>query len=242
MKAQLVTAAAVLALLAPTLARAQTLSSSPSTSGEKQYFERGVPAPAQAFELTVGTGYTQPFGMLRSGVGMPSVAKAGIGVEVSGGYRIDPHWGISLGGQYQELTPEVLDATRGVSATLAVQYHIVPMTRLDPWLELGSGYRALWAVPGNNLPIAMNHGVQLARARLGFDVRLSPDVALAPVIGADVTTFLWENVGGSNTAISDPTLSTFVFAGVQGRVDVGGTKVGSASTTSAPSTNALYEY
>lgn len=233
MKPQLVMASAALVPLVPALAHAQ-MTSAPSTSGETRYLQHGVPAPAEAFELTVGTGYTQPFGMLRSGVGMPSVAKAGIGVDLGAGYRIDPHWGISLGGQYQELTPEQLDATRGVAATLAVQYHIAPMIRLDPWIELGAGYRALWALPGNDLPTAVNHGFQLARARVGFDVRVSPDVALAPVIGADLTTFLWENVGGSTTAVADPTLSTFVFAGVQGRVDIGGTDVGRTTTTSAP--------
>jgi hypothetical protein len=227
MKPHLVTAAAVLALAVPALARAQG-------TGERTYLQHGVPAPSQAFELTVGTGYTQPFGMLRSGVGMPSVAKAGIGVDVAGGYRIDPHWGLSIGGQYQELTPEQLDATRGVAATVAVQYHIEPNTRLDPWLELGTGYRALWAVPANNAPIALNHGFQLARARVGFDVRVSPDIAFAPVIGADLTTFLWEDVGGTNRAIGSPAVSTFVFAGVQGRVDIGGTHVGQTTTTSAP--------
>lgn len=229
MKPYLVTASAVLALLVPALARAQGT----TATGEKTYFQHGVPAPSQAFELTVGTGYTQPFGMLRSGVGMPSVAKAGIGVDVAAGYRIDPHWGVSIGGQYQELTPEQVDATRGASATLAAQYHLAPTIRLDPWIELGVGYRGLWAVP-QNAPIALNHGFQLARARVGFDVRVSEDIALAPVIGADLTTFLWEDVGGTNRAVPDPAVSTFVFAGVQGRVDMGGTKVGQTTTTSAP--------
>jgi hypothetical protein len=227
MKAQLVTAAAVLVMLVPTLARAQQ-----TETGEKTYFQQGVPAPSQALELTVGTGYTQPFGMLRSGVGMPQVAKAGIGVDVAGGYRIDPHWGISLGGQYQELTPERVDATRGVAATIAAQYHIAPMTRLDPFVELGTGYRALWQVPGNNQAQVLNHGLQLARLRAGFDVRLSPDIAVAPVIGADANLFLWQDSAGQNVAISNPAVNTFVFAGVQGRLDVGGTKVGQSTTTS----------
>lgn len=55
-----------------------------------------------------------------------------------------------------------------------------------------------------------------------------------PVIGADATTFLWQDVGGNNTAIGSPAVSTFVFAGVQGRRDFGGTKVGTTSVTSAP--------
>jgi hypothetical protein len=234
MRAHLVSVAALLAVGAPTLARAQGVTTSAtSMNAERGYFQHRVPAPAEALELTVGTGYTQPFGMLQSGVGFPSVAKAGIGVELGAGYRITPHWGLLLGGQYQELTPEQLDAVRGLTFTAAVQYHIAPLTRIDPWVELGSGYRMLWAVPFENAPTALDHGLQLARARVGFDVRVSPDFAFAPVVGADLTTFLWEDAG-SNRALPSPTVSTFVFAGVQARIDVGGTNVGETITTSAP--------
>jgi hypothetical protein len=228
MKPHLVTAAAALAaLLVPALANAQM--------GERTYVEQGVPAPSQALELTVGTGYTQPFGLLRQGVGMPSVARAGIGVDAALGYRIDPHWAVSFGGQYQELSPETASGTRGVAATMALGYHIAPQTRLDPFIELGAGYRALWIVPQPSLqaPTALEHGFQLARARAGIDLRLSEDIAVAPVIGADATVFLWEDLGGNNTAVANPRPSTFVFAGVMGRFDVGGTKVGQATVTSA---------
>jgi hypothetical protein len=129
MKPHLITAASALALLViPTIASAQ--------DAERTWTQRTVPAPSQAFEATVGTGYTQPFGLLRSGVGMPDVAKAGIGIDAAVGYRIDPHWGLSVGGQYQELNAQNADASRGAAFTFAAQYHIVPTTRLDPWLEL----------------------------------------------------------------------------------------------------------
>ncbi|MDB5220118.1 MAG: hypothetical protein JWO86_8045 [Myxococcaceae bacterium] len=227
MKAQLVgIGVAALALLAPTLAGAQT--------AERTYLEHGVPAPAQALELTVGTGWTQGFGNLSSGVGMPSVAHEGIGVDASAGYRIDPHFALSIGGQYQELNAQASSAARGATATIAGQYHMAPYTRLDPWLELGSGYRGLWLVPSvANTPTNLVHGWQIARARLGFDVRLSPDIAIAPVIGADATMFLFQDIGGNNSAIGSPAVSTFVFAGLQGRIDLGGNKVGTAVVTSA---------
>lgn len=229
MKAHLVTAAAALALLVPTLAGAQ--------QAEKTYLQQGVPAPSQAFEATVGTGYTQGFGLLQSGVGMPQVAHEGIGIDASAGYRIDPHFAISFGGQYQELAAQNASAARGLTATVAGQYHIAPQTRLDPWLELGTGYRMLWLVPSTNIePTALNHGWEIARARFGFDLRISPDVAISPVIGADATVFLWQDVGGTNTAIGSPAVNTFIFAGVQGRIDLGGNKVGTATVTSAPYT------
>jgi hypothetical protein len=230
MKAHLVgTAAAALALLVPSIAGAQ-----PSETGERTYVQQGVPAPSQAFEATVGTGYTQGFGMFRSGVGMPQVAREGIGIDASVGYRIDPNWALSLGGEYQELSAQSSSAARGGTATIAAQYHIAPTTRVDPWLELGSGYRALWLVPSTNVEAtSLTHGWQIARARVGFDLRVTPDIAIAPVIGADATMFLFQDVAGNNDAISSPTVSTFVFAGVQGRLDVGGNKVGTTTVTSA---------
>src|SRR4051794_67452 len=78
-------AAGALALLLPSIARAQDTAEEPTG--------RRIPAPSRALELSVGTGYTQPFGMLQSGVPLNDVARAGIGAEAGLGYRIDPHWG-----------------------------------------------------------------------------------------------------------------------------------------------------
>jgi len=188
-----------------------------------------VPAPARALELSVATGYTQGFGSLQRGVGLPSVARAGIGAELGVGYRIDPHWGVSAIGQYQELRSERADAARGMTGTLAVQYHMAPSVRVDPWVELGTGYRVLWE-PLPDRDTLVNHGLQLARLRVGLDLR-DENIAIAPVIGADITTFLWQDAGTVD-ALSDPRVSTFVFAGIQGRLDVGGTKTSTVRTTS----------
>ncbi len=91
----------------------------------------------------------------------------------------------------------------------------------------------LWEDEAAPTPIVLSHGLQLARARVGLDVRVSPDVAIAPVVGADANMFLWQDVTTS-TAIADPRITTFIFAGVQGRMDIGGTAVGGATLTSAP--------
>jgi hypothetical protein len=181
-------------------------------------------------ELTVATGYAQGFGSLQEGVGMPRVAGPGIGAELGIGYRATPHWGIAGIGQYQELTSERADAARGVTGTLAVQYHISPRTRVDPWIDFGVGYRVLWE-PLPTSATLVHHGLQLGRARIGLDLR-GQDVAIAPVIGADITTFLWQDLG-SVDAVTDPRASVFVFAGLQGRLDVGGTKTSTTRVTSS---------
>jgi len=209
--------AAALVMLASEPARAQA---SPDTS-DLQLGEPGLPARSRAFELTVGTGYTQGFGMLQPGVGMPQVANAGIGVEGTLGYRVDRNFGVSIGTQYQELQPERNDAARAFAFGLALQYHVVPDARLDPWVEVGSGYRVLLLEPELFGPTTVFHGPQLVRVRAGLDVRLSREVAIAPVIGADATMFVIRD-DVNITAIADPTISTFVFAGLQGRLDLGG--------------------
>jgi hypothetical protein len=201
---------------------------------EKAWVSQSVASPAKAFELSVGTGYTQPLGSLQRGVGMPSIARAGIGVDLGAGYRIDPHWSVSGAGQYFELDPQnTTTGARGLTAGVAATYHFQPDLRLDPWAELGTGYRLMWLTQQSPAPTVLTHGFELARARLGLDIRGNEMASIGPVIGADASVFLWQDAGTS-TAISDPRLSTFVFAGIQGRLDVGGTTVGTTTTTSAP--------
>lgn len=208
--------AAALTMLVTTRAGAQ-----PPVAAEASYLEERVPSRSRAFELTIATGYAQPFGTLQPGIGMPQVAHEGIGIDAAIGYRIDPRYGVSLGVGYQQLDPERDAAVRGFDLALALQYHLAPAVRVDPWLEVGAGYRMLWLVPSGPAPTVAVHGPELVRVRAGLDVRVSPDVAIAPVIGADATMFAFREEQSVN-AIADPKLSAFVFAGVQGRIDVGG--------------------
>lgn len=195
-------------------ARAQPVAERPAR-------ETTMAPPQNALELSLGTGYTQGFGSLQSGVGMPSVATYGLGVDLGIGYRVNPRWGVLWSGQYQDLTSERADAARAFTSSLAAQFHYAPEARLDPWLEVGAGYRFLWEDPGA-APTLLTHGIELARVRLGLDYRADGAVAIGPVIGADATMFLFQNVGSTEGSIADPRLSTFVFAGVQGRLDIGG--------------------
>jgi hypothetical protein len=190
-------------------------------------------APKQAFELDVSTGYSQGFGGIdaRPGAAMANVASGGIGVGIGLGYRAMPELSVAGTLQYQELAaaPEQPLGTRVRGAGVGVEgkLHLRPYDRIDPWVGLGAGYRMLWVAPegaGNNV---LNHGLELARAKVGLDVRVSRDVALGPVIGGDVNLFIWRNPEGpaGNTVIPDKKVSTFLFAGVQGRFDIGGQRV-----------------
>jgi hypothetical protein len=206
--------------------------------GMEDYYKRGLPAPTQAFELKLATGYTQGFGMVTPNVGIPSVAGAGIGVNMDIDYRMTPHASFGVAGQYQEFSSENNTAARGAMGNLGFTVHGAPLQRADPWLRLGAGYRLLWSVnPTNGGPTVLVHGFELAALNLGYDLRLSEGVAIAPMIGADLTMFLWEHAGGFTRALPSAELGTFVFAGLQARFDAGPS---SSSVASASVPNHLH--
>jgi len=186
-----------------------------------------VRAPSKAFEIGVDAGYTQGFGNVGPGRGVGDVAGAGGTVGVHLGYRVDPHWYVGGTGQYQgygtsNARPNV-GSVRGVTAGVEGSYHLQPYSRVDPFVTLGTGYRALVESPPGNAPTAVTHGIELGRIEVGLDVRPSESVAIAPVIGADLNMFMWRTGGGAEAApLTGRGINTFVFAGLRGRFDVGG--------------------
>jgi hypothetical protein len=225
------------------LARAQPPDTPPSTytyptypattyppSGETPMREKQVAAPTNALELTVGTGYTQGFGNVRSGLAVNDVVTPGLGVDFGIGYRATPQVAVLWSGQYQEFNAERTSNARGFTNTIAVQYHFNPMQRVDPWIEGGAGYRVLIEDPALG-PNLVTHGFQLGRVRAGLDYRASDSVALGPMIGADATMFFFQDIPALQTNIADPRLSTFVFAGLQGRFDIGGRRTTGTTQT-----------
>jgi hypothetical protein len=205
-------------------ARAQGFVESPPDV-ETETREEEVAAPDRAFELTLGSGYTRGFGSLQEGPEQDVDDRIGNGVtfELGLGYRASPRWMFGVTGGYQryESGDEVPEAisSHGASARLDATYHSRPYSRLDPWVKGGVGYRLIYE---SDAPLAMDearfHGFDIASVNLGLDLRAGPAFAVAPFVGADLTTFLWE---GEDT-IDDPMLSTFLYAGLQFRLDVAG--------------------
>ena len=224
-------------LTATALARAQPPGTQPSTAPSPtapeapSFAEQRLPAPKNAFEFAVGTGYTQGFGSLKSGVGLPSVVTPGIGIDLELGYRAHENWAVLWSGELQDFTAERTPAARGFTTSVVMQYHLAPMQRLDPWIEAGAGYRFLSEDPSMG-PTLTTHGFELARVRAGLDVRTAENIAIGPMVGFDATVFLFQDVPNLGTNISDPRYSTFIFAGMQGRFDVGGSTSSRSPTVS----------
>jgi hypothetical protein len=159
--------------------------------------------------------------MVAPGQSIPDTAGAGFGVDVDADYRANPYWSVGLQGEYQEFSSEHDTASRGLTGNLGVTYHATPSNRGDPWLRLGTGYRMLWQVDPPGAPTTLLHGFQLGKATIGYDVRVSRDVALSPEVGADLDLFVWADQNGTNRQLSTAQVGTFIFAGLQGRFDVG---------------------
>jgi hypothetical protein len=199
---------------------------------EEGYFQQSMPAPSNAFELQLSTGYTQGLGNLAPNRPIIDVAGAGIGFTADVGYRATPHASVGLEGQYQAFTAENSSSAQGLDLNLGVTLHAMPESRGDPWLRLGTGYRMLWqANPTGPLGFVqsnttnMFHGFDIVNARIGYDIRASNGVAFAPIVGANLQTFVWEN----STALSKVQVGTFLYAGLQGRFDTGGSSATSVA-------------
>jgi len=191
-----------------------------------------VPAPRRAFELSVGAGYTQPWGEISGNHMVNSDVGAGFSPVVELGYRFTPHWSLGLGGQYHEsATRDGLpdgSHSRGFALNVDATYHFRPYRFIDPYFQIGTGYRALWLLPSGVDNDSMVHGFELGRAQLGIDYRVSKDVAIGPYVAADLNLFAWDSrEGRSNVAhIEDKRVNTFLSAGLMARFDVGGARDG----------------
>ena len=199
---------------------------------EERFIYQQVPAPVNAFELKLNSGYTQGFGVARPGLGLPSVAGAGVNGTLDLDYRMNPWWSVGIQGEYQEFTSEQNTAARGLVGNIGVTAHLTPLLRGDPYLRFGVGYRHLWSVNPPGAETTSFFGLELGKLTLGYDIRLSQGVAIAPQIGADLTLFLWENSAGNTNALSAATVGTFIYAGLQVRFDMGGSSTNSTTVAS----------
>ncbi len=201
-------------------------------------------APTNALELELDVGYTQPFGSLTREAGFGDVAHAGFGSGGALAWRVSPRFAIAGYGSFHQSTPDasmhggmVFGGAGGLEATV----HFLPYRLADPYLTVGSGYRLLFEAPGGLADNHMLHGFEALKTNVGVDFRVTKSLAIGPMIGADMNVFVWDldETRNVNVAIPDRGLSTFVFAGVGGRMDLLGRRVAPARSmamASDPST------
>jgi len=188
--------------------------------------DRAVAPTQRALEIAVGGGYTQGAGGAGRAGSLEDITGAGATVEAQIGLRLTPTFSLAAYGTVASFQPgdEMASGSQARAATAGIQatWHARETRSLDPWVSVGAGWRALWLSP-KDATSSSAHGVELMRVQLGVDYRLSPSVAITPVIGASASMFLVEDDAMSQlTGIHDKELNIYGFTGVLGRFDLGG--------------------
>jgi hypothetical protein len=198
--------------------------------GESRGIDHAVPAVSQAFEIGVAGGYLQGAGDIGTGMGrVQDYAGAGGGGELKLGYRpiaslaFGIFGGCSAHGTGDLVTAEATSTT--ASAGLFADWHFRPDRSVDPWVGLSTGWRGLWIVP-NEGDTTSWQGLEIARLQLGLDYRITPEIAIAPVLGASMSMFLAHETPDTSgfDSIGSPKPNFFFFGGLQARFDLFGTR------------------
>jgi hypothetical protein len=212
------------------VAPAAALADSPADSLEDSTaFDHHVPAPNNAFEISVGAGYAQGAGPIAGGMAnhLEDLTGPGGAFELDLGYRIDPTFSIGGYGTLAKYNtgnlPDNGQDNYSVTAGVQAIAHLRPDRSVDPWVSLGTGWKGLWISPeeGKNTSL---QGLELARIQLGIDYRVTQDVAIAPVIGGSLDMFLDQDspMTVGYTELQTKKANFTGFAGLAGRFDVGG--------------------
>ena len=206
-----------------------------SAHAQETYLRSPVPAPSNAFELQLSGGYTQGFGNIFPSHSIGDVAGAGVGFTVAVGYRYTP--------------AHLLRFRRPVPGVLVRELRNVPGHRHERRRDAPRGTaapRRSLAAPRHRIPVGLAEQLhpRTVRARAGrlerqllpagtsstreSDTTSAPSsgLAWAPVVGANLQTFIWAN----STALAPIQWGTFIYAGLQARFDAGGTRSNVAST------------
>jgi hypothetical protein len=221
--------------------------SAQETAGDSSVAEPDAPpafslAPSGAFELQFNAGYVQPFGELSNTVDMGDFADAGFTGGGALAWRLTPSYAVvGYGGFGHWVADDRLagGSVFGGAGGLAAGFHFLPHNLVDPVLQVGAGYRLLFVAPGDERDNHMLHGFQVLRTDFVLDFRLTEDFALGPMLSADINVLPWDldTTTGTNTAIDEPRVSTFFFAGVAGRHDLLGARVAKGQREPAAATS-----
>jgi hypothetical protein len=187
----------------------------------------------------LGNAFSQGFGRAaHDELKIGDLASGGFSTQLGLGYRVSPHLMIGWyleGARYFSGTA-VPDGTVNYSAAMGVQanWHFMPFSRIDPWIGVGTGGRGYWVDAPKSQGSGM-YGLDVLRLRAGADYKLGPSTSVGPMVGASFATLLAVDDSSTSGArdIDSPGLSTFVYAGVQGRFEIGGKRVGASGVNVA---------
>ncbi len=207
-----------LSLMVPAIAQAQP--------NESNGVDHDVTPVRDAVEISVSTGYAQGVGKIGGGMAdLDDLAGPGGAVQLEVGYRVIPHLAIGGYGTFSlhdsgdavTDTTDVFGASAGVQAVL----HLRPDRSIDPWVKLGTGWKGLWLDPASGKETSLQ-GLELARLQVGVDYRITPEIAIAPVVGGSLGMFLSQDspMTTDYTELDNKEVNFTGFAGLAGTFDL----------------------
>jgi hypothetical protein len=222
------TAAFAAALLWTCGARAQALPEPSAAMLEPFTFAneepRDLSAVRDAVEISISTGYAQAFGEVSSGLpNLTDVGLAGWSLQFGVGYRLMPQLALGVygGGALSQQTQDAATNLYSALSGFRADWHFLPAWHeIDPWVSLGAGWRGYWIEHSEGATSL--HGFDFAKLQAGFDYRAERRAALGPVVGLDLSRFVWQAGPDADgyESTSHPHVNTFVFVGVMGRLDI----------------------
>lgn len=208
-----------LSLALPAVAQAQPNESSGT--------DRELAPATDAVEIAIATGYAQGVGETGGKMAdLDELSGPGGAVQLELGYRVIPNLTIGGYGTFSmyDNGDAIDDNTNVFGATAGVQaaWHFRPDRSIDPWVKLGTGWQGLWLSPDSGKNTSLQ-GLELARLQVGLDYRITPEVAIAPVVGGSLGMFLSEDspMTTEYSEIQDKKVNFTGFAGLAGTFDVG---------------------
>jgi hypothetical protein len=200
----------------------------PGTAAAQPPSEQPSSASARAGGAELGVGYGLLVGSGPGSITSTTRARTpaiGGSIELDAGWRALPAltvgvWG--FGAQFSEAVAHPSPAD-GYAAGAGVQgtVHFRPdATDADPWLMVGAGWRAEWLRFVSD-GVTTEQGIDLVRAHAGVDLRVSPTLALGPMVGGSLSTSLSEETESGRwhpTPVAK--LNAFVLAGIRATLDV----------------------
>ncbi len=201
--------------------------------------DRAMPTVSRALEIGAGLAYTQGTGDIGSQMGkVQDLSGPGGAFELQVGYRMLPELAFGAYATFAQLNQGDLVAqnttVRSVTGGLYADWHFRPARSLDPFVGLSTGCRNLWLVPetGPNTSIT---GWEIARLRLGLDYRITPEIAIAPVVAGGLSMFFVQDAGTGAGAVDipSPKVNFFFFGGLQARFDLFGRTSGTRVVAAA---------
>jgi Autotransporter beta-domain len=190
------------------------------------YWDRTLPVPRRALELTLSTSLVAGLGQAADHANdhVSQTVNSGTSFQLGVGYRASPAWMLGVSTAYEPYDKGPADSsatkTEGAVARAGVTYHFSPSSRTAPWVSGGAGYRWLRET-GTAASKHDFHGFELANLATGLDLRVAPRVAFGPALGVAINALLWD--GSHFTA--EQNLSVFWYLGVQARVDLAGSEL-----------------